>query len=345
MKPLFDDIEPLRPLVIAGPCSAETERQTLVTAEMLADAGIRIFRAGVWKPRTRPGNFEGVGTIGLTWLRRVRQATGMKVATEVATAVHVRQCLKAGMDLLWIGARTTANPFAVQEIAEALKGTDIPVLVKNPLNPDVEAWIGAVERLADAGLERIGVVHRGFSGTETRIYRNAPEWRVPIEFHRRMPDIPIITDPSHISGKRDLVPVVARQAVEMGFDGLMIESHCTPDEAWSDARQQLSPRQLSDLLAGLQCRGTKGDDDLLDSLRARIDAIDTQLISLLASRMGVSDEIGEYKRRNDMQVIQLDRYETLMSKRIEEARALGLSEPFMRRIFQKIHEESVKRQL
>jgi len=342
---LFEDIGISRPVIIAGPCSAETEQQVVATAQELSSYGVRIFRAGIWKPRTRPGNFEGVGSVGLKWLRKVKRLTGMKIATEVATPVHVRQCLAAGVDILWIGARTTANPFAMQEIAEALEGSDAAVLVKNPLNPDVEAWIGAIERLRERGLHRIGAVHRGFSDFRESIYRNAPGWRIPIELHRRLPEIPVITDPSHICGRRDLVPMVARQALEMGFDGLMIESHCAPDSAWSDAGQQITPDALAELLQGIEYRERHVCDDELSNLRECIDSIDTQLIDLLSRRMNISDKIGDYKRKNGMQVVQLDRYGSLMNRRIEEAKALGLSEDFMRRIFQKIHEESVKRQL
>lgn len=346
LKPFIPDELNRRPIVIAGPCSAETEEQTLRTALELRRLGVGIFRAGIWKPRTKPGNFEGVGSIGLRWLRKVKGATGMLVTTEVATASHVAAALKAGVDILWIGARTTANPFAVNEIAEALRGCpQMPVIVKNPMAPDLEAWIGALERFYRVGLRRLAAVHRGFSSFDHDIYRNPPDWRVPIELHRRLPELPIIADPSHISGRRDLVPVVAQEAMDLGFDGLMIETHIDPDCAWSDKEQQLTPEMLGHLLESLQLRSSTTPSELLEQLRSRIDRLDSELVRILSARMQVSLEIGDYKRSNGMAVVQEERYKALMEERVQHAARLGLSEAFMRDMFQRIHAESVRLQL
>lgn len=336
----------VKPLIIAGPCSAETEEQTLATAREISALGVKVFRAGVWKPRTKPGNFEGIGTPALLWLRKVKEQTGMLTATEVATPVHVRHALKAGVDILWIGARTTANPFAVDEIAAALRGVEnVGVLVKNPLNPDIEAWIGAFERLLRAGITRLGGVHRGFSGYGKHLYRNMPEWSVPIELRRRMPGLPVIVDPSHICGRADLVAPMSREAMAMGFDGLMVETHITPSCAWSDREQQLTPAQLGELLQSLEIRAGSVGGDSLASMRQTIDAIDDQLIDLLARRMAVSEEIGRFKNSRSMPVLQPERYDALMGRRVEEATHAGLPPRFMRRLFSLIHEESVRRQL
>ena len=278
-------IENKRPLVIAGPCSAETEDQVLETAKELAAQGIKIFRAGIWKPRTKPGGFEGVGSIGLPWLKRVKEETGMYVSTEVANQYHVFEALKYGVDILWIGARTAANPFSMQEIADALKGVDIPILIKNPVNPDLELWIGAVERIYNAGIRKIGVIHRGFSAYDKRIYRNLPQWHIPIELRRRFPNIPIICDPSHIGGKRDLIAPLSQQAMDLGFDGLIIESHCNPDCAWSDASQQVTPDVLAYILDMLIIRETSQSTENLSELRKQIDECDNNLIQELAKRM------------------------------------------------------------
>lgn len=346
LRPFVDGELLRRPIVIAGPCSAETERQTLDTARQLSDIGIKIFRAGIWKPRTKPGNFEGVGSIGLRWLRKVKAETGMLTATEVATRSHVAAALRAGVDILWIGARTTANPFAVSEIAEALRPyPETPVFVKNPLAPDLEAWIGAFERLYSAGIRRLGAVHRGFSSFDHDIYRNPPDWRVPIELHRRLPGLPLLADPSHITGRRSMVPIVAQEAMDLGFDGLMIESHINPECAWSDKQQQLTPQELKSLLDSLTLRDSKMPSEMLEQLRARIDRLDGELVRTLASRMQVSEEIGSYKRSAGMAVVQQGRYRALMEERIEQATRLGLSEEFMRDIFQRIHAESVRLQL
>lgn len=333
------------PLLLAGPCSAETEEQVIDTARQLARAGVKIFRAGIWKPRTMPGNFEGVGEKGLPWLQRVKKETGMAVATEVATPAHIEACLKAGVDILWVGARTSANPFAIQEIAEALRGVDnVPLFVKNPLNPDLEAWIGAFERLYAAGLRRLGAIHRGFSFFGPHLYRNPPLWRVAFDLHLRIPEMQIIVDPSHIAGRRDLVPKLCMGALAMGFDGLIVETHCNPDQAWSDARQQLTPAQLAELIPSFRFRHGQTSTDTLAELRRQIDNADDELIDLLARRMQISDEIGRYKHRNAMPIVQTGRFEALMSDRVKSAGKLGMSEPFMRTILAAIHEESVRRQ-
>lgn len=334
-----------RPLIIAGPCSAETEEQTLQTARELAEKEISIFRAGIWKPRTKPGGFEGVGATGLAWLQTVRKETGMYVATEVATRRHVEEALEAGIDLLWIGARTSANPFAVQEIADTLRGTDIPILIKNPVNPDLELWIGAVERIANAGIERIGVIHRGFSSYDKKLYRNLPQWHIPIEMRRRLPDIPIVCDPSHIGGKRELVAPLSQQAMDLGFDGLMIESHCNPDCAWSDKAQQLTPDILAFMLNMLVIRNTTGTTESLAVLRKQIDELDNQLIELLVKRMRISREIGQYKKEHNMPVLQTVRYDEILNKRTSQAEELEMSGEFMKIVMEAIHEESVRQQI
>lgn len=334
-----------RPLIIAGPCSAETEEQVMETARQLAAAGITIFRAGIWKPRTKPGGFEGVGVAGLPWLRRVKQELGMLTATEVATAHHVYEALKYGVDMLWIGARTTANPFAVQEIADALRGVDIPVLVKNPVNPDVDLWIGAIERLYQAGIRRIAVIHRGFSNYDKNIYRNAPHWNIPIELHRRLPNIPILCDPSHICGKRELIFSIAQQAMDLNFNGLIIESHCDPDQAWSDSEQQVKPQALEAILRRLVVRKSNQTTDDLEALRRHIDELDIALINTLARRMKVSEQIGTYKKEHNMPVLQSTRYDQILAKRVEMGNRLGMSQDFMLELFEAIHEESVRIQL
>lgn len=342
---LLPGIEDKRPMVIAGPCSAETEEQVMNTAKQLAADGIKIMRAGIWKPRTKPGGFEGVGSEGLIWLKNVKKETGMYVSTEVATQKHVYEALKHGIDLLWIGARTTANPFAVQEIAEALQGVDIPVLVKNPVNPDLELWIGALERLSNVGLTRLGAIHRGFSSYDKKIYRNLPQWHIPIELKRRYPDLPILCDPSHIGGKRDLIQPLSQQAMDLNYDGLIIETHCNPDEAWSDAVQQVTPVRLKEILSSLVIReGGQSTEDLSD-LRKQIDEIDTQLLELLAKRMRISREIGTFKKEHNMTVVQTDRYDEILSKRIAEAESMDINPEFMRIILEAIHEESVRQQV
>lgn len=334
-----------KPLIIAGPCSAETEEQVLTTAKELAANGVKIFRAGIWKPRTKPGGFEGVGIEGLDWLKKVKAETGMYVATEVANKAHVEAALAAGVDILWIGARTSANPFAMQEIADALVGADTVVLVKNPVNPDLELWIGAMQRIYNAGIRKLGAIHRGFSSYGKHLYRNMPQWHIPIELRRRMPDLPILCDPSHIGGKRELVAPIAQQAMDMGFDGLIIESHCDPDCAWSDKSQQVTPDVLNYILNMLVIRDTKQTTENLTLLRQQIDQIDNELLEILNKRMRVSREIGQYKKEHSMQIVQTDRYGDILKSRIKLAEEMGMSGDFMKDVLVSIHEESVRQQI
>lgn len=341
----LEGVEGKRPVVIAGPCSAESEEQTLNTAKQLASKGIKIFRAGIWKPRTKPGGFEGVGEKGLPWLQRVKQETGMRVATEVATAKHVEEVLKHDIDLLWIGARTSANPFAVQEIADSLRGVDIPVLIKNPVNPDLELWIGALERLNNAGVKQLGVIHRGFSSYDKKIYRNIPQWHIPIELRRRLPKLPIICDPSHIGGRRELIAPLCQQAMDLNFDGLMVESHENPDCAWSDAMQQVTPDILSYILNLLVIREGKQTTENLSELRSQIDECDNQLIETLAKRMRISREIGVFKKEHNMTIFQSGRYDEIINKRGIQAVQCGMDSEFMKKVFEAIHEESVRQQV
>jgi chorismate mutase len=315
------------------------------TAKALAGKGIKIFRAGIWKPRTKPGGFEGVGAGGLIWLKNVKKETGMYVITEVATAKHVFEALKYGMDMLWIGARTSANPFAVQEIADALSGVDIPVLIKNPVNPDLDLWIGAVERIYNAGLKKLGVIHRGFSSYDKKIYRNLPQWHIPIELRRRMPNLPIICDPSHIGGKRELIASLSQQAMDLNFDGLIIESHCNPDFAWSDKEQQITPDILDYILNLLVIRDTNQTTESLTELRNQIDEIDNQLLELLAKRMRVSREIGQYKKEHNMTVLQATRYDEILKDRMAQAEQMDMNGEFMKTVLEAIHEESVRQQI
>ena len=338
-------VDPRRPLVIAGPCSAETEEQLLNTARILAAEGIRIYRAGLWKPRTKPGGFEGVGEKGIAWMQRVKRETGMYTATEVATHQHVETALKGGIDLLWIGARTAANPFAMQEIADALRGVDIPVLVKTPVSPDLELWIGAIERIHNAGIRRLGAIHRGFTSIDKSLYRNHPMWAIPIELHRRLPSLPIFCDPSHIGGKRELIAPLSQQAMDLGFDGLIIEAHCTPDSAWSDKAQQVTPDALAYILRNLVIREQTTTTENLNELRAQIDKLDDQLLELLVRRMRVSRDIGQYKKEHDMPILQTQRYEELLARRAAQAVELGMDREFMRTVLQAIHEESVRQQM
>ena len=342
---LLPGIEDKRPLVISGPCSAETEEQVLTTAKGLAAIGIRIFRAGIWKPRTKPGGFEGVGTIGLPWLKRVKEETGMYVATEVATRDHVFEALKAGVDVLWVGARTAVNPFAMQDVADALRGVDIPVLVKNPVNPDLELWIGAIERLYGAGIHRIGAVHRGFSSFDKKMYRNLPLWHIAIELRRRMPNLPIICDPSHIGGKRELIASLCQQAMDLNFDGLIIETHCNPDHAWSDAAQQITPEVLDYVLNLLVIRESNQTTENLYELRRQIDGIDENLLELLAKRMRISREIGVYKKEHRMPILQTPRYGEILENRTKAGVAMDLNPDFVQAVLKEIHEESVRQQM
>jgi len=342
---LLPGVDDKRPVVIAGPCSAETEEQVLKTAHGLASKGIRMMRTGIWKPRTKPGGFEGVGSVGLPWLKRVKQETGMYAVVEVATRDHVFEALKAGIDMLWIGARTVANPFAVQEIADALKGVDIPVLIKNPVNPDLELWIGAIQRIHGAGIHRIGVVHRGFSSYEKKIYRNLPLWHIPIELRRLYPDLPIFCDPSHIGGKRELIASISQQAMDMNFTGLFIESHCNPDEAWSDAAQQITPDVLDYMLNLLVIRDSTQTTESLAELRRQIDGIDDSLLEILAKRMRVSREIGVYKKEHNMPILQTPRYVEILENRTKTGATMDLSTDFVEKILKEIHEESIRQQV
>lgn len=345
---LPDGAHSRRPIIIAGPCSAESEEQMMFTAIALRETGVRVLRAGAWKPRTKPGGFEGYGENALPWIMRAARSCGMLAATEVATAAHVHAALSAGIDILWIGARTTANPFAVQEIADTLRacGRNIPVLVKNPVSPDIDLWIGALERLNAAGITRLGAVHRGFSAYGETYYRNSPIWRVPIELHRRIPGLPLLCDPSHIGGRSEIVGELAQQAMDMGFDGLMVECHCCPSVALSDARQQLTPQELEELLRSLKLR-KRPDPSSADimALRSEIDRIDDRLLALLVERMNVSDEIGRHKLREGMAVVQHERYNDLMDRRAVQAEDAGLNPDFVRSLIATIHEESVRRQL
>lgn len=334
-----------RPLVIAGPCSAETEEQVMTTARQLADKGCRMFRAGVWKPRTKPGGFEGQGETALPWLQNVKKSTGMLVATEVATPEHVELALKYGIDILWIGARTSANPFAMQALADSLKGVDVPVLVKNPVNPDLELWIGALERINQAGVTRLAAIHRGFSSYDKKIYRNIPMWQIPIELRRRFPSLPIMCDPSHIGGSRELVAPLCQQAMDLGFDGLIVESHCSPDSAWSDAKQQVTPDVLDYILSLLVIRDEKVTTEGIHVLRKQIDELDNQLIELLAKRMRVCREIGQYKKEHNMTVLQTSRYNEILDKRGAQGALCGMSADFIRSVFEEVHEESVRQQM
>lgn len=338
-------IDNKRPIVIAGPCSAETEEQVMNTATQLCKKGIKIFRAGVWKPRTKPGGFEGVGTLGLPWLKRVQEELGMLVSTEVATPKHVEACLESGIDILWIGARTTANPFAMQELADSLRGVDIPVLVKNPVNPDLELWIGALERINGAGVKRMGAIHRGFSTYDKKLYRNLPMWHIPIELRRRIPNLPMFCDPSHIGGRRELIAPLCQQAMDLGFDGLVVESHCSPDAAWSDAAQQVTPEVLDFILDKLVIRNITQTTESIEALRRQIDEFDNNLLDLLSRRMRVCREIGQYKKEHNMTVVQTERYNEILDKRGAQGVLCGMDADFIKTIFEAIHEESVRQQM
>lgn len=345
LKPLDLHCDGERPFVIAGPCSAETEEQVMTTARQLASKGCHIFRAGVWKPRTKPGGFEGNGEEALPWMKRVKEETGMAITTEVATPEHVELALKYGIDILWIGARTTANPFAMQAIADSIRGMDIPVFVKNPVNPDLELWIGAMERINQAGIKRIAAVHRGFSSYEKKIYRNQPMWQIPIELRRRIPDLPIICDPSHIGGSRELIAPLCQQAMDLGFDGLIVETHCDPDKAWSDANQQVTPEVLDYILSLLIIRNKTVTTEGINELRKQIDELDNNLMDLLSKRMRVSREIGQYKKEHNMTVLQTSRYNEILDKRGAQGSLCGMDAKFIKEIFEAIHEESVRQQI
>ena len=344
----LDNLHLNHPVVIAGPCSAETEEQVLKIAHSLKNTDVSFFRAGIWKPRTRPGMFEGVGALGLQWLQRVKEETGLKTATEVANKDHVKLALEHDIDMLWIGARSTVSPFIIQEIADELKGTDKIILVKNPVNPDLPLWIGALERLQRAGIEKLGVIHRGFSTYEKTKYRNIPEWQLVIELQNKYPNLPIICDPSHITGKRDLIFDVSQTALDLNFDGLMIETHCNPDAAWSDAAQQVTPERLVEIMNDLRIRKTSTSEEdyvsQLGNLRSRIDIIDEQLLDLLKKRMDIADEIGGLKKTNNVAILQNTRWHEILGKMLLEGGQLNLSEEFVIQVFKAIHQESINRQ-
>ena len=345
LEPLRLPCDKKRPIVIAGPCSAETEEQVMSTARMLADKGCHIFRAGVWKPRTKPGGFEGNGEKALPWLKEVKEETGMMISTEVATPDHVELAMRYDMDVLWVGARTSANPFAMQALADSMQGLQIPVLVKNPVNPDLELWIGGLQRLNQAGIKRLGVIHRGFSSYDKKIYRNLPMWQIPIELRRRIPGLPIICDPSHIGGRRDLIAPLCQQAMDLGFDGLIVESHCNPKEAWSDAKQQVTPDILDYILSLLVIRDDTFTTEDIRSLRAQIDELDNSLMELLAKRFRLCREIGTFMKEHNMTILQTGRYNEILEKRGTQAGLCDMNPKFAAHIFELIHEESVRQQL
>jgi chorismate mutase len=336
------------PMVIAGPCSAETEQQVLTIAHQLKDTDTNVFRAGIWKPRTRPGNFEGVGALGLKWMQRAKEETGLLLTTEVANPNHVELALEHGIDFLWIGARTTVSPFIVQEIAEALRGVDKPVLIKNPVNPDLSLWLGAVERFYKADVKNLGVIHRGFSTYEKTRYRNNPEWQIPIDLQNRFPDLPLFLDPSHIAGRRDIIFDLSQTALDLNYDGLMIETHHDPDNAWSDAAQQITPQALDQYTIDLKIRKEVGDDAIfnnkINTLRTKIDVIDHQLIEILGKRMLVADGIGELKKEHNVAVLQSKRWNEILGKMILQGEEKNLSEEFILRVFKAIHQESINHQ-
>lgn len=348
MRKWLDDFKLSHPLVIAGPCSAETEDQVLKIAHELKDSDVSIYRAGIWKPRTRPGGFEGVGAIGLKWLQKAKEETGLLMATEVANATHVKLALEHNIDVLWIGARTTVNPFAVQEIADALENTDKIVLVKNPVNPDLALWIGGVERLYNAGIKKLGVIHRGFSTYEKTKYRNIPEWQIAIELQSRFPDLPLICDPSHITGKREMIQEVSQQALDLNYDGLIIETHIDPDNAWSDSAQQVTPTVLKKIFADLKVKKMTSEEDDFNNemakLRANIDIADSKILEILGNRMKISDQIGALKKAKNVAVLQNKRWNEILEKMILEGEQKGLSEEFILRLFKAIHQESITHQ-
>jgi chorismate mutase len=338
-----------RPLIISGPCSAETEEQVIETAERLAKTGkVDMLRAGIWKPRTKPGMFEGIGAKGLPWLQKAKKLTGLPTTVEVATGKQVEDALTFDVDVLWIGARTTVNPFSVQEVADALRGVDVPVLIKNPINPDLELWQGAVERVSRAGIKQIGLIHRGFSSYGNTEFRNAPMWHLAIEMKRRMPGMPIINDPSHICGRRDILQATAQKAIDLDFDGLMIESHIDPDNAWSDAKQQITPERLAEMLSAISWRkedvSSESYHAALDKLREQINHIDDELMQLISQRMSIAEKIGEYKRNNNVTILQATRWNEVLEKALLKAGKVGLSDEFITRYMDAIHMESINRQ-
>ena len=347
-KKWFNNFKLSHPLVIAGPCSAETEEQVLKIAHELKNSDVSIFRAGIWKPRTRPGGFEGVGAIGLKWLQKAKAETGLLMATEVANATHVKLALEHDIDVLWIGARTTVNPFAVQEIADALAGTDKIVLVKNPVNPDLALWIGGVERLYNAGIKNLGVIHRGFSTYEKTKYRNIPEWQIAIELQNRFPNLVLICDPSHITGRRDMIQEVSQQALDLNYDGLIIETHCNPENAWSDAAQQVTPTVLKQIFEDLKVKKlsveTQDYNTKMIKLRANIDIFDIKLLEILGNRMKISEQIGALKKENNVAVLQIKRWNEILEKMLLNGHEKQLSDEFILRFFKAIHQESISHQ-
>ena len=347
LRTWLDDMNLDHPLVIAGPCSAETEEQVMKIAHELKDTDATVFRAGIWKPRTRPGAFEGVGALGLPWLQRVKKETGMLVATEVANVAHIRLALEADIDILWIGARTAVNPFAIQEIADELAGTDKIVLLKNPINPDLALWLGGVERLYKAGIKNLGVIHRGFSSYKKTAYRNVPQWQLAIELKRQFPDLPVINDPSHICGNRTGIEGVSQTALDLNFEGLMIETHTTPDEAWSDAAQQITPARLVEMMEALKVRNPKAEGEALNQLkelRSEIDVIDNHILDTFAERMKVAEQIGEVKKGENVAVLQDDRFAQILEQMLSKGEANGLSKEFVEKIYKAIHQESINKQ-
>ena len=349
MKQVTQEAWAKRPLIIAGPCSAETEEQVLQTAQQLAQTGkVDIMRAGIWKPRTRPGSFEGIGTKGLPWLQQAKKLTGMPVAVEVATAKQVEDALHFDVDVLWIGARTTVNPFSVQEVADALKGVDVPVLIKNPINPDLELWLGAVERVAKAGINQIGLIHRGFSSYGNTEFRNAPMWHLAIEMKRRFPEMMMINDPSHICGRRDILLDVMQKAIDLDYDGMIIESHIDPDNAWSDAKQQVTPARLAEMLDSITWRREDVDSEAyhaaLEKLRQQINHLDDELMQILAQRMKIAEQIGRYKRDNNITILQTNRWNEILDRAFLKGDKLGLSKEFITRYFDAVHMESINHQ-
>lgn len=346
---MADQVISKRPLIISGPCSAETEEQVIETATRLKKTGkVDALRAGIWKPRTRPGSFEGVGTKGLNWLTQAKKITGLPVAVEVATAKQAEDALHFDVDILWIGARTTVNPFSVQEVADALRGANVPVLIKNPINPDLELWIGAVERVAKAGIKNIGLIHRGFSSYGNTEYRNAPMWHMAIEMKRRNPGMMILNDPSHISGNRTLLQSVAQKAIDLDFDGIMIESHIDPDKAWSDAKQQVTPERLAEILDGIKWRHETTNQKefvvALEKLREQINHVDDELMQLLGQRMKIAEKIGEYKKDNNITILQTNRWNEILERASKKGEALGLSKEFITKYYDAVHMESINHQ-
>lgn len=349
MKELMQEKWNKRPLIISGPCSAETEEQMLGTATRLAQTGkVDVLRAGIWKPRTKPGMFEGNGIVALPWLAKAKKITGLPITVEVATAKHVEDALKFGVDMLWIGARTTVNPFSVQEVADALRGVDIPVLIKNPINPDLELWSGGIERLQKVGVKQVGMIHRGFSSYGNTEFRNAPMWHLPIEMKRRFADMPLICDPSHICGNRSMLQSVAQKSIDLDFDGLMLESHIDPDNAWSDAKQQVTPERLLELLNDLVWRYESTTEQefitALTTLREQINQVDDELLTLLGQRMKLSDKIGEYKKNNNITILQTNRWNEILERAYKKGDALGLTKEFITKYYDAVHLESINHQ-